>query len=63
MKDYYLEEVITWDTTDDCFTAEDVASAKAESRSAGSAFPTEVDRSRTWVDAFHQDPESALSVP
>ncbi len=35
VRDYYLETLITWDTTDECFTAKDVASTEAEPRSAG----------------------------
>ncbi len=56
-------KVTTWDTTDECFTAADVASTEAESRSASSVFPAETDRSRTWIDTFNQHPESALGIP
>ncbi len=54
----------TWDTTDECFTAADVASTEEEeSRSAGLVFPTEIDRSRPWIDTLNQYPESALGIP
>ena len=59
---YDLKKVTTWDTTDDCFAAADVASTEAESRSASLVFPTEIDRSRTWINTLSQDPEPAINI-
>ncbi len=63
VKEYYREKVTTWDTDEDCFTVEDVVSAKAESRSAGPTLSTEVDRTMTWIETNEQDPEFARDTP